>query len=106
MTTAGQLRDRITVQKMGSGVDEWGTPLPTDWQEYAKVWANFKHLTGSESIRSGADTSIVKASVRVRFRKDIDASMRVQHLGFTYDIEAVLPDDRRVFMDLICKRVT
>lgn len=106
MTTAGQLRDRITIQKMGSSEDEWGTPLPNDWQEHARIWSNFKHLTGSESIRSGADTSIVKASVRVRFRKDIDASMRVQHLGLDYNIEAVLPDDRRVMMDLICKRVT
>lgn len=103
---AGQLRDRITVQRMSGGEDEWGTPLPTDWQDYAKVWANFKHLTGSESIRSSADTSIVKASVRVRYRPDIDATMRVQYLGFAYDIEAVLPDDRRVMMDLICKRVT
>lgn len=105
MTTAGQLRDRITIQKMGDGKDDWGTPTH-EWQEYAKVWANVRHPSGSESIRSGADTSIVKASVRIRYRRDIDAGMRIKHLGFDYDIEAVLPDDRRVFIDLTCKRVT
>ena len=106
MTTAGQLRDRITIQKMGSGEDEWGDPLPNAWVDHAELWANVRHLSGSESIKSGADTSIVKASFRVRSRKDIDAGMRVKHLGFDYNIEAVLPDDRRVFMALICKRVT
>ena len=105
MTTAGQLRDRITIQKMADGQDEWGTPTK-DWQDFVKVWANVRHPSGSESIRSGADTSIVKASFRARFRKDIDAGMRIKHLGFDYDIEAVLPDARRVFMDLTCKRVT
>lgn len=106
MTTAGQLRDRITIQKRGGGTDSWGNPLPDAWTDHATVWANVRHLSGSESIKSGADTSIVKASFRVRSRKDIDAGMRVKHLGFDYNIEAVLPDDRCVFMDLICKRVT
>lgn len=106
MTTIGQLRDRITIQKRGGGTDSWGDPLPDAWTDHATLWANVRHLTGTESIKSDADTSIVKASFRVRTRKDIDAGMRVKHLGFDYDIEAVLPDDRRVFMDLICKRVT
>ena len=106
MTTAGQLRDRVMIQRKTGGLDDWGTPLPEDWQDYVNIWANVRHPSGSESIRSGADTSIVKASFRARFRRDIDAGMRIKHLGFDYDIEAVLPDDRRVMMDLICKRVT
>ncbi len=49
---------------------------------------------------------VIKRVHQRGYRSDIDASMRVQHRGFDYDIEAVLPDDRRVMMDLICKRVT
>lgn len=106
MTTAGQLRDRITIQKRCGGTDSWGNPLPDAWTDHATVWANVRHLSGAESIKAGADTSIVRASVRIRWRADVTAGMKVVHMGADYDIEAVLPGPKREFVDLSCKRVT
>ena len=106
MTAAGNLRDRITIQRKTGGKDAWGTPLPEAWVDFHSLWASVRHQSGAESIRSGADTSVVKASIRVRWRADLDASMRVLHLGMTYDIEAVLPGAKREYVDLVCKRVT
>lgn len=102
---AGILRDRLEIQEMGSGEDDWGTPLPNDWITVGRIWGNVRHLSGSESIRADADTSIVKASIRVRRRAAVTAGCRILHDGKTYDIEAVLPDARRVYTDLICKLV-
>lgn len=102
---AGQLRDRITIQRKTGGQDDWGTPLPEAWEDLAKVWCDFRFQSGSESIRAGADVSIVRASGRIRRRTDVDAGMRVLHAGATYDIEAVLPGRAREFVDLVCKRV-
>lgn len=106
MTTIGQLRDRITIQMRSGGKDSWGSPQPDAWAEYATVWAHVRHLSGSESIKSGADTSVVRASVRIRWRVDVTAGMRVIHLGANYEIEAILPGQKREFVDLTCKLVT
>ena len=103
---AGQLRDRVTIQRKTAGTDAWGAPLPEAWETHATVWANVKHLSGSEAIKADAETSTVRASIRVRYRTDITAGMRVL-IGLTvYQIEAVMPDmGRREFVDFACKAV-
>lgn len=103
---AGQLRDRITIQRKTAGTDAWGAPLPEAWADYASVWSNIRFLSGTESIKAGADTSIVKASIRIRWREDITAGMRVVHGGQAFDIEAVLYGQRREYVDLQAKRVS
>lgn len=70
------------------------------------MWANIRHLSGSESIRSDRPVSEVKASIRVRYRDDLTAGMRVVHGGSTYEVEAVLADlVGRQHLDLVCSLV-
>ena len=103
---AGQLDTLIVIQKRTGGTDAWGTPLPEGWADHCKVWANVRHLSGSESIKAGSDVSVVRASARIRWRTDITAGMRVQAGPDTLDIEAVQNGPRGVYLDLVCKRVT
>lgn len=103
---SGDLRDRIVLQRKTGGVDEWGSPLPEAWADYASVWANIRFLSGTESIKAGADTSIVKASIRIRWRQDVTAGMRVIAGAQTFDVEAVLYGQRREYVDLACKAVS
>jgi SPP1 family predicted phage head-tail adaptor len=79
--------------------------LPEAWADYARVWSNIRFLSGTESIKAGADTSIVKASIRIRWRQDVTAGMRIVAGAQTFDIEAVLYGQRREYVDLQAKRV-
>lgn len=107
MTTfrAGTLRDRIIIQHKTGGVDEYNQQLPEAWADLTMLWANVRHLSGSEAIKADANVSTVKASIRIRWREGINAGMRVLHLGAVYDIEAILPGVTRQYIDLVCKRV-
>ena len=100
---AGSLNSKITIQRKTAAADAWGTPEPQGWEDVAKVWSNVRHQSGSESIRAGADVSIVRASIRIRFRSDITAGMRVLYSGQVFDIEAPLPSADRKHVDLVCK---
>ena len=103
---AGDLRTRVTIQKKGGGVDDWGQPIPGSWTDVATVWSDFRHLSGSESIRADAETSIVKASIRIRWRSDLNAGMRVLVGEKVYSIGAVLPDlVGRQHVDLVAQLV-
>lgn len=103
---AGAFPHQIHIQRKTGGQDGWGTPLPEAWESITAkpIWANVKYLSGSESIKAGADVSVVRASVRIRWRAGIDAGMRVVHGADTLDIEAVLPGAGRQHVDLVCKR--
>ena len=106
MLRAGTLRDRVTIQrKTGSG-DGWNLPQTPGWVDHAKVWARVEHLSGLATIKADADTSIVKASMRIRWRTDVNAGMRVLFSGKTYDIDAVQPGATREHVDLVCTQVT
>lgn len=101
---AASLKNRVTIQSPSTSVDSVGQPLTT-WTDTAYLWASIRNINGISSIKSGADTSIVKASIRLRYKPGINAGMRVLHGTDVYDIQAVLPDDNRVFVDLVCLQV-
>lgn len=86
---AGDLNTRITIESFTPG-DGWSDP--GGWAEYVTLWANVRHLRGSEAIRSDKETTEVQASIRVRWRSDLNAGMRAVVAGKTYDVKAVLPD--------------
>lgn len=98
------LTHRVTIQSLTEGQDEIGQPITT-WADVATVWADVRHPSGLSTIKADADVSIVKASVRIRHRADITSGMRLTHGGQAYDILAILPDGRRMFLDLVCQAI-
>lgn len=102
---AGLLNTRITVQHKASVRDAFGADV-FEWRPLAQVWADVRHTSGTEGIRGDALLGEVRASVRIRWRADVDASMRILLPdGAAYEITAVLPDMRRRFTDLVCRRL-
>lgn len=103
MQQAGKLNSRVTIQAPGTAQDDAGQPLAA-WSDVATVWANIALKSGLETIKGDAPVSVVQASIRIRYRTDLNAGMRVVHGSTQYDIRAVLPDNgRREFTDLVCE---
>lgn len=97
------LTRRVLLQQRSMGKDGLGQRIEA-WTTFATVWAEILHPSGAEQIKSGAEVSVVKASIKVNRRAGIDAGMRALHGGKTYDIEAVLPDEvDRQYMFLVCQ---
>lgn len=108
---AGMLRSRVTIQQRSAGTDAIGQPLTT-WTDLATVWADIRTTSGLSSLRAErvvADqmTSEAAYSVRIRWRADVTASMRVVETsgGVTryFDVRQVLEDVAgREYLDLVC----
>lgn len=106
---AGCISLKCLLQQPGTGEDELGQPIPNDWVTIAEPWCDPVSQSGIESIRAGADTSVVKVSMGMRARAGVTAAMRLvgKYSGTVYQIEAVLPDNRdRSRMFLVCKVVS
>lgn len=102
---AGTLDDRIHIQRKTGSKDEWNTALPEAWENIStdRIAADVKHLSGLATIKADAAVSIVRASIRIRRRRDVAGGMRVLFDGRVYDIDSVLPGPAREYVDLICK---
>lgn len=102
MMKAGTLNRLVLIEAPEGGQDSVGQPN-TGWDEVASVWADVRTQGGLESIRSGAEVSTIRASIRIRYRTDITAAMRVTDGSMVYEVKAVLPDAGRQYLDLVCE---
>jgi SPP1 family predicted phage head-tail adaptor len=99
----GQLNKRVLIQRPASGVDSIGQPVG-GWATVARVWADIRFASGLQAVLGDAVVSVAKASVRIRKRRDVVASMRVVHGSRVFDILAVLPDEQGDdYCDLVCE---
>lgn len=102
---AGQLDQRVTVERFTSTEDELGQPIET-WAPLFTCWAAVEPLTGREYLAAAALVSEVTARIRMRFRPWMTAQDRVVHNGTTYGIESMvdLRSGNRELV-LMCKAV-
>ncbi|QOQ81122.1 phage head closure protein [Comamonas thiooxydans] len=103
MLSAGKLRHRIQFQRRDPN-GPMGRPAP-NWEDYGSLtWGHIKFLSGSESIKAGQTASKASASIRLRWRTDITADMRVVGAGMVFEVRSVLPDLlKREHVDLVCE---
>lgn len=100
---AGALRTRVFIEQQSTTQDAAGQPLTT-WTTLATVWAEIRYRRGLESIQADQMTSQVSCRIRIRWRTDVHAGMRVRSAGTTFNIHAVLPEEvKREYVDLVCE---
>lgn len=89
---AGPLRHRIAVQRQELTQDENTGAMVVRWVDACRPWARVEPLSARDLIAAQANHSRVTARIVIRYRDDIDATMRIMYRGKTYTIEGVLPD--------------
>jgi SPP1 family predicted phage head-tail adaptor len=87
---AGDLDQRISVERLQGGFDELGQPIPDTWAHLFDCWAAVEPLVGREFIAAQAAQSEVTARIRMRFRPWMTAQDRVIHNGKVYGIESLV----------------
>ena len=102
---AGQLDQRVTVERFTSTEDELGQPIES-WAPLFSCWAAVEPLTGREYIAAQALQSEVTTRIRMRFRPWMTAQDRVIHGGKTYNIVSLV-DVRSGHRELVlmCKAI-
>lgn len=97
---AGLLRHRVTLQSRVDTVDAIGQPS-TAWLITATLWADVRYLTGLSALKAGADISVGKCTIRLRYRA-INAGQRIVYGNEVFEIDQVLPDGKKLHIDCIC----
>jgi len=101
---AGRFRHRVTLQAKTVGRDSTGG-LTESWTNFAKnVPAAIDAVTGREGLNAQQVTSTVTTEISIRWRPDVEPTMRVLHRSVIYNIEGVIPDNQtgRKTITLLC----
>jgi SPP1 family predicted phage head-tail adaptor len=102
---AGDLRHRVIIEQATVTADAAGNRTET-WSTLATVWAALEPLTGRQFVEAFRTNAELTHRVRVRYRSDVIASMRVTEGSRHYAIVAVLDQGgRREEMHLMCREI-
>jgi SPP1 family predicted phage head-tail adaptor len=88
---AGPLRHRVTIQTPVVQTADTGEAIVTEWLDLCEVWAAIETLSGREWLASAEFRPGVTTRIRIRWRADVGADMRVLHGSTVFGIDAVLP---------------
>lgn len=90
----GQLRHRVELQKKivaqaaGSGAEQ------VVWEKVADLWAKVEPISARDFIQGQAVQSQISTRIIIRYRNDVDPTMRILHRGKVYNIRGVLADNQ------------
>lgn len=94
---AGSLRRVVQLQR--KALDSNGEPLldtngeqVDEWETFATVWASIAPLSAREFVASQKTDSEVTARITIRYRADVNATVRILHGTTIYNIAGVLAD--------------
>lgn len=90
---SGKLRHRVTIERPDTVQDPTTGEMVTGWATVATVWAEKRPSSAREFKQSQAGQSEIGGEFRIRYRSDVDATMRIVHKGKLYNIEGVLEDN-------------
>lgn len=102
---AGKLRYPVDIEKLSRTQDPQTGEIIEGWSLLARVWTNIIGISGREFLAASAEQSSTTYRATLRFRDDLDTSMRIKRDGKAYNIRAILPDDRGAFMTLMLERI-
>jgi len=88
----GRMRHRITIQEPIESKGAMGGTEKT-WVKFHECWADIRELAGREQVIDAQLTSKLVATCFIRYKANIDSSMRIVHDSNIYQIESVINKD-------------
>ena len=89
---ASSLRHPVELQAKQQTQDATTGEMVTSWAKVATLWAAVEPLSAREFIAAQAGQSQITARIVIRYRANVDATMRIVYRGKIYNIHGVLPD--------------
>lgn len=84
---AGRLTERLVFEQQATSQNAIGENVGT-WSTFATVWGEAEPLRGREFFASGQMHASAEVRFRIRYRADIDETMRIDWRGKKYEIVA------------------
>ena len=99
----GAMNSRVTIQSQSLIENEIGERVDV-WIDEFTVWASVKDVSGREFVAAGGVQSAAQTKILIRHRSGVAPAMRAVCGGVTYNILAVLVQDKASML-LMCERL-
>lgn len=80
------LRNRLRIYRQTATRSATGAVKVEQWEHILTLWGQFTPLSVKDIIAGQSQDTQITARAKIRYRVDIDSTMRVQHAGRMYEI--------------------
>lgn len=96
---AGRLDRQITIERPASHIDANGAEV-SGWVEHCRPWAEVLEILAKERLAAPQTMGVRTAKIRIRYRSDIDSTMRIRHNGMWWGINGIAELGRREALEI------
>lgn len=89
---SGRMRHKVQLQEQQIAQDPTTGEMVKTWATIAEPWAEVVPMSAREFIAASTEQSEVRGRMTIRYRGNVDASMRIIHRGKWYAIQGVMED--------------
>lgn len=89
---SGDLRHKVQLQALTTTQNPVTGEIVQTWATIAEPWAQIVPMSAREFMASAAEQSEVRGRIVIRYRGDVDATMRILYRGKWYAIFGAMPD--------------
>ena len=91
------LREKIIFQKK---TEPTGPVIPLDdYEDYSSIWSEARFLRGKNFYAARAANVKIDVEFIIRYRTDLDETMRIKFNDKFYNIEGIIPaDNNRMYL--------
>ena len=101
---ATDLNRKITFRKLTLTQDPNTGEMIEAWADHVSVFARVEPLVGREYFAAMSEHAEVTTRIRIRYREDIDRTMRVVYANTEFEILHIIhPEFGRRELQLMCK---
>jgi SPP1 family predicted phage head-tail adaptor len=103
MLIIGRLKHRLTLQRYGEAQDPNTGAIIEGWETLGSFNASVEGVSGREFLAANAEQSATTWRITLRYRSDILGSDRLVMGETVFNISAILPDNNRTRLVLMCQ---
>lgn len=99
----GKMRHPVTIRALQMVQDPQTGEMVEGWEDLATVWASIEGIWGREYMAASAERALTSHRITMHHRDDLTADMRLYSAPTEYQVKAILPNNDRSFLTVMCE---
>ena len=101
----GELRHRITIQKLNNSQNEYGE-ISEFWEDILNIRAGIYPISGKEFFAAETVNSEITHKVKIRYVEGLTPNMRINFNNRIFSIESIINfQEKNIELQLLCKEL-
>ncbi|KAA1171043.1 phage head closure protein [Marinobacter salinexigens] len=101
--TIGNLSHPIKIRSLQLTQDPVTGEMVEDWADLATVWGSIQGVSGREFLAASAELAQTTHRITIYHRDDLTPDMRLVSGSTEYQVKALLPQNDRFLMTVMCE---